>query len=277
LAVLWLDDQAFKKLAPSTQAVQRRILDRIRKEHGHRIVRHATALDVRKLIAARQDTPAAANHVLRLLRSLFGFAVKLEWRADNPAKTVERLEEKQEGHPDWPDAIIALYRAHHPIGTKPRLAFELILQTAQRKSDALRLGRQHLGQGGTILQFRQKKTGTELVLPVTDELQACITHLPEKQLTFLLTEAGAPFTENGFYNVFRDWCDQAGVPRGYSAHGLRKARARLLAEAGATAHEIMAWTGHKSLAEVERYTRAASLARMARSGMAKEKARTAIG
>ena len=51
----------------------------------------------------------------------------------------------------------------------------------------------------------------------------------------------------------RSWCDQATLDA-CSAHGLRKACARRLAEAGATAHEIGAVTGHKTLSEVQRYT-----------------------
>lgn len=43
-----------------------------------------------------------------------------------------------------------------------------------------------------------------------------------------------------------------------SAHALRKAHAVALAEAGATTHQIAAWTGHQTLKEVERYTRDAS-------------------
>jgi hypothetical protein len=42
-----------------------------------------------------------------------------------------------------------------------------------------------------------------------------------------------------------------------------------LAEAGATAHEIMAVTGHKTLAEVERYTATALREGMADSAFAK--------
>jgi len=45
--------------------------------------------------------------------------------------------------------------------------------------------------------------------------------------------------------------------RNCSAHGLRKAAARRLAEAGCTEHEIAAITGHASLREVQRYTKAA--------------------
>src|SRR5262249_41315706 len=54
------------------------------------------------------------------------------------------------------------------------------------------------------------------------------------------------------------------------AHGLRKAAARRLAEAGCSASEIMAITGHKTLAEVERYTRAAEQERLARRAIKRQ-------
>jgi hypothetical protein len=56
-----------------------------------------------------------------------------------------------------------------------------------------------------------------------------------------------------------------------TAHGLRKAAARRLAEAGCTMHEIAAITGHASLSEVQRYRRAADQARLARAAMDKAK------
>jgi integrase/recombinase XerD len=52
---------------------------------------------------------------------------------------------------------------------------------------------------------------------------------------------------------------------------LRKATAAALAEAGATAHEIAAVTGHTSLEEIERYTRAARKKKLADSAIAKLK------
>jgi integrase len=54
---------------------------------------------------------------------------------------------------------------------------------------------------------------------------------------------------------------------GLTAHGLRKAAARRLAEAGCTALQIAAITGHKTLKEVSRYTAAADQGRMARDAM----------
>jgi integrase/recombinase XerD len=87
-------------------------------------------------------------------------------------------------------------------------------------------------------------------------------------LTFLITEFGKPFTANGFGNKFKDWCRQADLPH-CSAHGVRKATATALAEAGATPHEIGAITGHTSLKEIERYTKAAQRGGLATRGMAK--------
>ena len=52
-------------------------------------------------------------------------------------------------------------------------------------------------------------------------------------------------------------------------HGLRKAAARRLAELGCTEHEIAAITGHASIPEVQRYTKAADRKRLAKSAMKK--------
>jgi integrase/recombinase XerD len=52
---------------------------------------------------------------------------------------------------------------------------------------------------------------------------------------------------------------------------LRKVTAARLAERGASAHEIMAITGHQTLEEVERCKRAARKAGLADSAMAKLK------
>jgi integrase len=106
----------------------------------------------------------------------------------------------------------------------------------------------------------------EMDIPVHPDLAAAIEATPSNNLTFLVTEYGKPFSVAGFGNRFREWCDQAGLPH-CSAHGLRKATAARLAERGASPHEIMAITGHQTLQEVERYTRAAQRAGLADSAM----------
>ncbi len=83
-----------------------------------------------------------------------------------------------------------------------------------------------------------------------------------------MTEQGSPFTPAGFGNWFRERCNEAGLPH-CSAHGLRKACARRMAEAGCTPHEIKAITGHKTDGEVRRYTAKSDQMHLAKSALAK--------
>jgi enterobacteria phage integrase len=55
----------------------------------------------------------------------------------------------------------------------------------------------------------------------------------------------------------RDAITAAGLPLDCQPHGLRKTLGRMLADAGASAHDIMVALGHTTLAEAERYTREA--------------------
>jgi integrase len=124
-----------------------------------------------------------------------------------------------------------------------------------------------------ILTVDQGKTeGSEqahLEIPVHPKLREIIEASRSGHLTFLVTAAGKPFTAPGFTNWFRDMCNAAGLPKGLSVHGLRKATARRLAELGCTEHEIAAITGHASISEVQRYTKAADRKRLAKSAMKK--------
>jgi len=84
-----------------------------------------------------------------------------------------------------------------------------------------------------------------------------------------MTERGASFTAAGFGNWFRDRCNEAGL-RQCSLHGLRKAACRRLAEAGCSANEIAAISGHASLREVARYTAAASQVHLADQALGRQ-------
>lgn len=88
--------------------------------------------------------------------------------------------------------------------------------------------------------------------------------------TILFTAYGEQFSVKGFGHMISTAIRAAGLPERCKAHGLRKAAARRLAEAGCSASEIAAITGHKTLAEVERYTRAADQERLARQAMQRQ-------
>jgi integrase len=172
---------------------------------------------------------------------------------------------KSDGHACWTEDEIAMFEARYPIGSKPRLALALGLYTAQRRGDAVRIGRQHIRDG--VLTVRQQKTAVTLAIPVHPDLAAIIAATPIGHLTLLVTQTGKSYGGDDFTDQFRSWCDAAGLPKHCKFHGLRKAALTRLADAGCSVHEIAAISGHKTLSEVERYTKAANQARLARAAM----------
>ncbi len=75
-----------------------------------------------------------------------------------------------------------------------------------------------------------------------------------------------PFTDAGFGNRFREWCDEADLPH-CTAHGLRKAGATIAAQRGATSKQLMSIFGWDSIQMAELYTRSADQEHLAASAM----------
>ena len=201
-----------------------------------------------------------------MLRGLMRYAVHIGMRADDPTIGIKIKQRQSDGIPTWGEIEIEAFRRYHPLGSRARLAFELLLNTGQRRGDVIRMGRQHVRDG--VIQVTQQKTKAKLLIPLHPDLLEAIAATPSETLLFLTSPAGERFSAEGFTHWFRRQCDAAGV-RGFSAHGLRKAACRRLAEAGCTEKQIAAISGHKSLAEIARYTRAADQAILARAAMDK--------
>ena len=269
----YLGSAAFNSLAPSTQAMRRRILERLRVEHCEKRLRLLQAEHIGRLLAKLR--PWAQRNFLKTLRGLLAFAQAEGLIDTDPTAGVKLSRVKDTGgFATWPLESIEQYRKHYKLGTRGRPALELLYNTMGARADAVRLGRQHAQAG--MISFRRQKTGNPVDIPILPELQAAIDAIPKAEhLAFLVTEHGKPFTPAGFGNWFRDQCNAAGLSN-LSAHGLRKAGATRLAEAGATDHEIMAWGGWTSLKEVQRYTRAASRKRLALQAAGKLKAGTEL-
>jgi integrase len=174
---------------------------------------------------------------------------------------------KSDGHDTWTEEQIAQFEARWPIGTKERLALALTVHTGQRRSDIIKMGRQHLHNGTLVI--RQQKTGVQVDVPVHPELSAAIAACPSEHLTFLTMKNGGPYNEKAFNTWFRAACDAAGLPASCVPHGLRKACCRRLAEQGCTPAQIAAISGHLTLKEITRYTAAYDRKRAAQDAMAK--------
>jgi integrase len=228
---------------------------------------------VRILRDEKAALPGAARNRLKALRALFRWAVEMGKAPHDPTHDVRPIQYLSKGHHSWTEDEIIKFESYYPAGTNARLALALMLYTACRREDVVRLGPQHI-QNGRV-RFRQAKnehrSPVDVDIPLHPKLAEIVGASPSHHLTFLITDFGRPFTANGFGNRFRKWCDKAGLPGHCTSHGLRKAAATRLAECGATPHEIMAVTGHRSLDEVERYTRSARRLQLANTAMSKLK------
>jgi integrase/recombinase XerD len=272
LCISYYGSAAFGRLDPSTQSWQRRALDRLAQQHGDKPVALMQPKHVRSLRDELKETPGAAKTRLKALRALFRWAVEADEAPHDPTFGVKPINYVSHGFHTWTIEEVEAYERRHPIGTKARLALAILLYTSWRREDAVRLGPQHVRDGR--IKYRQAKNEhrnpVDMDIPLHADLAEIIAAMSSRHLTFLVTEYGKPYSANGFGNAFKDWCREANLPH-CSAHGLRKATAVRLAERGATAHEIMAITGHRTLEEVERYTRAVRQAKLADAAMAKFK------
>lgn len=257
-------------LAPSTQAMRRSILEKLRAEHGDDPLRLLERRHVAAILGRLKPNPA--NSWLIALRGLMAFAIEVEIIKTDPTADIKKAKRPMStGFHPWTEAEIAQFEAHHPIGSRARLALALLLYTAQRRSDIVRIGPAHIDfTAGTIAVKPQKTlrtTGKSLELPLAAELREAIAGSVTGPFTFLVTTRGAPYSAPGFSNWFREVCNDAGLPH-CTAHGLRKAQCRRLAEAGCSELQIAAVTGHEDMAEIRVYTRDAAQKKMAEAAFA---------
>lgn len=275
------------RLGPSavTQAKVRAVLDSFRREYGHESVAEVTFEHLDAIIAARREktmimTPKglrpfggidAAKKLRKELRRMFAFAKKLGMRDDNPLEDTEEVKrgpgEKSKGFHTWTEGEITQYRKQHPIGTTPRLAMEIMLWTGHRRGDARMFGPQDIVDG--MIEVDQGKTGKEGMMPVAPQLVEAIVAMPPLSASapaFLLSRNGTPYTAPSFGNAMRKWCNAAGLTQ-CSAHGLRKAIMRRMAELEMPNKTMKSISLHTKDDQVAIYTAAANQAKLADSAI----------
>jgi integrase len=259
----------FRTLAPGTQKMRRAILERFRLKHGDKPI----AMLPQKFIAVMLSgmKPFAARNWLKTIRHLMQFCVMQELASVDPTLGIKLPRAKSDGHRTWTEAEIEKFEAAHPVGSMARLALALAIYAGLRRGDAVRVGPQHVRDG--VLTVRQeKKKATPLCtlrIPVHTDLRAILDATPSGNLSLIVTEFGKPFSSAGFGAWFKKRCKEADLPDDCTFHGVRKSCCTRLAEAGCSANEIASISGHASLREVERYTKAADQQRMARNAMAR--------
>lgn len=264
----WLIDRyressTWQQLSPATRRQRENIFLHVVASAGDV---PAAAVTRKKIVEGREkrkDTPAQANNFIKAMRGLFRWALKEEMAADDPTRDVDWLKVRTEGFHAWTETELDRFEARWPLGTRERIAFDVLLYTGLRRGDAVKLGRQHVRDG--VFKIRTEKTGSEIEAPILPALAASLAMGPTGDLAFIVGERGQPMVKESFGTWFKLACLAAKVPG--SAHGLRKAGATRAANNGATVAQLEAifgWSGGKM---ASLYTRSADRARLAKGAM----------
>lgn len=261
---LYRNSSAWAVLSNATRRQSENIFRAVIATAGDVPLREITSETIRAGRERRKATPHAANNFLKAMRRLFKWAADPEGGrlvTSNPTAGVKLLKGKNsDGFHVWSTEEIERFEQRWPIGTRERLALDLLLYTGLARGDIVRLGRQHVTNG--VITFRMEKNRGDGVVypPVLTILAETIAASQTGDLTFLVTERGTPFVKESFGNWFREACRAARCPG--SAHGLRKAGATRAAENGATVHQLMALFGWKTEKMALIYTRKADRKRL---------------
>lgn len=232
------------------------IFNRYRNAQGNRLLSSITLDDIEAALFAKGGHGAANE--LKALKPVFHHLKKLRIISKNPAAGVELDTPAIKGFPTTDASEVEAFIDRWDVGTRERLTFDLGLFTGAARVDLCRLGRQHID--GNMLTFTRQKSKVETHVPLTSELRAVINRTADIAPAFILNSYGKPYTAESLGNLYGDAARAAGITS--RLHGLRKAFCVYWAEAGHSSKEIMAMSGHLSLAEVERYTKAADRKRM---------------
>jgi integrase len=253
----------FRDLKASSRKTYRRVLEPLARAHGHRtaLITHLQAAKLIDDIGA--DKPAMANLTKAVMQNLMKYAIKAKRRQDNPFIGIDLF--KTGTHHTWTEGELRTFEQRWPLGTRQRLAYALLLYTAQRVGDVAKMKRSDIIAGE--LHVIQEKTGAELHLPVVPELELAMRAYPAKGLTLVGHADGRPMTARALSEFVAAAIEAAGLPAKCVPHGLRKAAMRRLAEDGRTEKQIAAVSGHKTLREIERYTQAADQRRLAKDAL----------
>jgi integrase len=244
----------FPTIGESTCSDYRGVIEPLREKHGHKRVSQMKVRHVMEIKAEMSETPSQADKTLKRLSQMMDLAVTMEWIVSNPVQGVKKFNIPTEGYHSWDEGEIARFYEVHPLGSPAHICMTLMLYTGAAKVDAVKLGPANVKDGR--IEYRRQKTkknpsGILISLPIHPALATALAARPVT-FTYLETAHNKARSCNGLGTSMRKWCDMAGLPL-CSSHGLRKAICRRIAEANGTPHEIMAVSGHVTLAMAQKY------------------------
>jgi site-specific recombinase XerD len=231
-------------------------------------VRHR---DVRRYAAGLSEAgaaPATVARKLAALRGLFGFLVRTERAAHNPAELVSSPK-RSEKLPkvlstEQMRDLLERIPSHTPLELRDRAMLELAYSCGLRCEEIV-----NLDQGSMDFDREQLrvlgKGSKERILPVGEPAQQALRSYLEngrgalvadpRQPALFLSKSGRRLSNSDVTRRLGLWARQAAMAAGVSPHSLRHSFATHLLEGGADLRTIQELLGHASISTTQVYTR----------------------
>lgn len=255
LVLAYRRSPGYRNLQPTTQKAYEHVIERLRDFHDSPVqeIKRGQIIEMRNALATH--SPQAANQLVMVFGVLMQLAVDLEWRESNPCARIDKIAGGT--YRRWPDIAIqyALDHFEEPF----RRAIILALYSGQREGDCIAMTWAQFD--GSAIEVTQQKTGAHLWIPAHKVLKGELARwrLDTPGETILANQRfGHPWkTAKSFSVTFCNLMAAHPALEGLVFHGLRKAAAARLSEAGCSGPDIASITGHASLDQVDLYTREA--------------------
>jgi len=221
---------------------------------------------IKAILAGMSDRPHAGRHRLNVIRKMIIAALDEEWIETDPSYKINYRPETKAGFRAWTDDELKKFEDRWPLGTTPRLIYELALWLGPRRGDIARLKPSDI-HGDSII-WKTGKTGTEVAMPITPSLRAALNQTDLTRETIVTTAYGEPFSIKSLTGRMQDWTEAAKI-YGCTLHGLRKTLGKRIADAGGTTRMSMAALGHDDIQQAELYSEASERKMLAEEAMKK--------
>ena len=269
LFALYVDSPSWRKLAPRSQELYmggfRNMVELM--DRDIKSIKRSEIIDI---LNRFQDCTSKGRFMIRVLSNLYRIAIDRDIVESNIVFGLFYYYKNHIPIEPWQEDEIDLFLST----AKPHLrsAMLLALHTGQRGSDLVRMTWRDYD--GEFIHVHQAKTGTRLSIPVHPRLKADLDLRRDKPQRkgrkvpyLILNSIGGAWTFHTLRTGVMRHCRSIGL-NDKQFHGIRKATASLLAEAGCSPMQIMAITGHKTLGMVQHYVDRANQKRLAKQALA---------
>lgn len=217
-------------------------------------------------------TPHAGRHFMTAYRKLIRVAIDEKWiePEEDVSITIKLKKVPHIGRKAWDEKAQAKYEKHHAYGTPARTCYELVKWLGNRRADAATLSwdsyreleiENEYGDVDYVpaFDFKQSKNrkrtgGKHVILPFTDKMLIAMQALTvEPGKTVLQRFDGEGYSVKSLTGQMAVWTAQAGLPAGYTMHGLRRNFAKSLLKSKVNIIAIRDMMGHDDVATTQIY------------------------